>query len=314
MNEKPVSVLLIDEDLEDTCLIEEAFSELEEVQFTRTWLRAGELLPVDRVGDALEILAEEKVDVVLLALSLPDAQGSIGLRRIQASFPDTPIVILAGDDEEDLAISLIRQGAQDYLLKTELDCIPLARSLRCAMERHRLRSALRSVSLVDDLTGLYSAGGFYHAGHRHWRLAELTDRDLRLYLVDLKPEEYRANAAQPAEDRDNTSAPDTDMLLLLTAECLRGFFDEIDVIARIARYRFACVTFGDSADRSGELRDRVREIIERPRGDDRQKQRVLVSAGSVTRLREAAGSLEELLRAAEPVLWENGRSTVEAGR
>jgi hypothetical protein len=100
------------------------------------------LVHVDRLSTALERLTREPFDVMLLDLSLPDADGLDTLIRAHAEAPKIPIVVLTGHDDEALAVRAVRAGAQDYLVKGRLDGDLLVRSIRYASERGRTIEAL----------------------------------------------------------------------------------------------------------------------------------------------------------------------------
>ena len=76
--------------------------------------------------------------------------------RMFAFAPDVPIIVLTDVSDESLGVTTVQGGAQDYLVKDEVTPGLLARAVRHAIERHQLLSALRSLSLIDDLTGLYN--------------------------------------------------------------------------------------------------------------------------------------------------------------
>lgn len=119
-------------------------------------------------------------DVVLLDLSLPEMEGMDTLREVQAVAADLPIVVLTSTSDECLSLEVLRNGAQDYLLKTQVTSDHLRRSLRYAIER---RSTLRrygqdGLALEGLLNSMYAAAGILDAvrdgtGHvvdLHWRL------------------------------------------------------------------------------------------------------------------------------------------------
>src|SRR5512141_1388444 len=84
----------------------------------------------------LENLAGNNVDVVLLDLGLPDSpQRSASFTRVQAAAPAMPIVILTGLDDETFAVTTVRRGAQDYLVKGRIDSDTLVRTIRYALAR-----------------------------------------------------------------------------------------------------------------------------------------------------------------------------------
>lgn len=110
---------------------------------------------VGRLDIAMDRLSEQPPSVVLLDLSLPDAMGLQGLRRIREARPDLPVVILSGTSDEETAVQAVSEGAQDYLVKGRIDPDLLARALRYAVERQRLMVELReALARVKTLSGL----------------------------------------------------------------------------------------------------------------------------------------------------------------
>jgi len=104
------------------------------------------LLHVERLSEALDVLVRERVDVVLLDLGLPDSQGLDTFASLRAVAPATPVVVLTGLDDIELSLRALREGAQDYLLKGQVDEKMLMRSLRYAIERKRVEERLKEYS------------------------------------------------------------------------------------------------------------------------------------------------------------------------
>ncbi len=124
-------------------------------QLERVW-PDGEVRHVTSIEEALP-LAVRGWDVALLDLGLPGCTGLQALHRLAAAAPHVPIVVLTAQDEEELALGALRQEAQDYLSKRNVDAYHLARSIRYAVERHRNLSRLRAserslLNLVDAHT------------------------------------------------------------------------------------------------------------------------------------------------------------------
>ena len=127
----PLRILLIEDNPGDARLLHEALREIGHRPF--------EIAHATRLEDGLLRLQREQIDVVLLDLSLPDANGLETVRRTQASAPDVPLVILTGLQDDEFAVRAVREGAEDYLVKGQMDGDLLFRSMRYAIERHRLR-------------------------------------------------------------------------------------------------------------------------------------------------------------------------------
>ncbi len=125
----------------------------------------------DRLAAALARVARERFDVVLLDLSLPDAQGLEGVAALTAAAPDVPVVVMTGLADDDVALAALHAGAQDYLIKGEDGGRVVRRAVRYAVERHRLRrereallareraaraDAERAARLRDEVLGIVS--------------------------------------------------------------------------------------------------------------------------------------------------------------
>ncbi|MGE3269487.1 MAG: ATP-binding protein [Chloroflexota bacterium] len=128
-----VRVLLIEDNAADVDLIRDA---LEDIALDPSFNgSAFDLYQVGRLAAGIERLLAGEVDVVLLDLSLPDSQGFDTFVRLERTSPGTPIVVLSGLDDEEMAVRAVREGAQDYLVKGQVDGITLTRSIRYAVER-----------------------------------------------------------------------------------------------------------------------------------------------------------------------------------
>ena len=96
----------------------------------------------ERLGPALLRLEEGGHDIVLLDLCLPDAAGIEVCQRAHAVAANTPLIVLTNQDSVDLGIRALQEGAQDYLIKREMDSRMLVRAIRYAIERHKVEMAL----------------------------------------------------------------------------------------------------------------------------------------------------------------------------
>lgn len=154
-NVRQLQILLVEDQPNDAQLIREALEARGPGWFS--------LAAVERLSEALEEVARGSFDVVLLDLTLPDSQGLDALAQLKAGTTDIPIIVLIGIDDDELTIELARLGAQDYLVKGELESRLLERSLRYAVERSRLLVALsqtrqrelqeREIRSLDRLSG-----------------------------------------------------------------------------------------------------------------------------------------------------------------
>jgi signal transduction histidine kinase len=123
-------VLLVEDNPGDARLLREMFNEDES--------SGVDLAGVSSMSEAERYLAAYAVDIILLDLGLPDAQELAAIRRTRIAAPDTPLVVLTGMDDEALAAQSLQEGAQDYLIKGQIETRGLLRALRYATERKRL--------------------------------------------------------------------------------------------------------------------------------------------------------------------------------
>jgi diguanylate cyclase (GGDEF)-like protein/PAS domain S-box-containing protein len=135
MSKKSMEVLLLVEDNPgDARLLREMFAE--------RGSNHTELTHVESMSEAEKCLSERAFDIILLDLGLPDAHGLIAVRRARAAAPRVPLVVLTGLDDESLAGQALQEGAQDYLIKGQIEARGLLRSLRYAIERQVMEEAL----------------------------------------------------------------------------------------------------------------------------------------------------------------------------
>ena len=120
----------------------------------------------ENLETALHALREKSFDLILTDLGLPDSRGIDTFDQIAALKKNIPVVILTAMDNESLALDVVKKGAQDYLVKTDIDAKILVRILKYALERHQQRNQmeelngrLEKLSFLDPLTELLNRRG-----------------------------------------------------------------------------------------------------------------------------------------------------------
>lgn len=136
-----VSLLVIEDNPADVALIKEYLYQSTQQIFT--------VHEADTLQSAITLLTHHDFDVVLLDLQLPDSSGLETMRKIINELPETPVVILSGLKDENIAVQAVRYGAQDYLDKQHLSSVTLIKSLRYAIER--MNGLQDKKDLLDDL-------------------------------------------------------------------------------------------------------------------------------------------------------------------
>jgi PAS domain S-box-containing protein len=129
-----VVVLLIEENPEDACLICEYLKNASNALFTVEWK--------DRLEKGLELLSDKRYDAIILSLNLPDNAGLEALKKLLAMERRAPVVTLTDLNNDVVAMSALKAGAQDYLVKGKVNAELLSRSLLYAIERSKIREIL----------------------------------------------------------------------------------------------------------------------------------------------------------------------------
>jgi PAS domain S-box-containing protein len=130
-----VRVLLVEDNPGDVALMREMLNESRSARFA--------LMSVDRLSAALKMVEDEAPDIVLLDLGLPDSSGLKTLETMNASYPKLPTIVLTGLTDVELGVKAMTIGAQDYLVKGEVDETGVERAIRYAIQRKRMLEELR---------------------------------------------------------------------------------------------------------------------------------------------------------------------------
>jgi signal transduction histidine kinase len=147
MGEKTIKGLLIEDDPNDALLF---------MSYMKSGL--GPSVPFEfkeaaTLKRAFELLAEGGIDVVMLDVMLPDSRGIGTVQKLRDRFPEIPIVVLTGLADEAVGIEALRIGAQDYLVKGNMDGHALRRTISYAVERNRMLLDLRRVEQLKAEIG-----------------------------------------------------------------------------------------------------------------------------------------------------------------
>ncbi|BAY26632.1 response regulator receiver sensor signal transduction histidine kinase [Calothrix sp. NIES-2100] len=137
-----VKILLIEDNLAEARLLQEFLKQAQSKDFS--------VVHVQRLQNALQELTKDRAlcsyDVILLDLTLPDSEGLSSLPTLIDYAPKLPIVVLTNTNDEALAIEAVRQGAQDYLVKRQVNVEVLVRSIHYAIERKQVLESLRTTN------------------------------------------------------------------------------------------------------------------------------------------------------------------------
>ncbi|MCG6967193.1 MAG: EAL domain-containing protein [Chromatiaceae bacterium] len=135
MNGESIDVLLVEDNPQE--------AEIVRLYLAKRYSHKYSIRHVRSIGGALNDLATGQVpSIILLDLHLPDTKGLEGYRHIAGAASGVPIIILTNFNEERTAASAVRSGAQDYLIKREVNAALLHRAILYAIERQRAEQAL----------------------------------------------------------------------------------------------------------------------------------------------------------------------------
>ena len=218
----PVRVLVIDDNPADVGLVRALLREQDPDGFVVS--AAGTL------HDGLRCMDRETFDAVLLDLFLPDGNGADTLARVVLRTSRPPILVLTGSADETIACRALRQGAEDFLSKTDLGGAALARAIRHAMARTRWRNHLDHLAHHDALTKLPNRTLFHDRLSQALEVARRNQQAVAVLFLDL--DRFK-------EVNDTLGHAVGDAVLECAAERLKLAVRGSDTVARIGGDEFA---------------------------------------------------------------------------
>lgn len=145
-----MKILLVEDNLADAEFLEEILIE--------SSLAEASLIHVFQLVEAWEQLQADTFDAILLDLSLPDSHGLNTLAKVHSHSPDIAILVLTGLNDQEIALQAVREGAQDYLIKGQINPQLLDRAIRYAIERKRSeRMICAALAKEQELRALTSS-------------------------------------------------------------------------------------------------------------------------------------------------------------
>jgi diguanylate cyclase (GGDEF)-like protein len=288
-------VLLVEDSEGDAELVTEYLSEIWGAVVSRA----------TRVEDAVRAIRDHTYHFIISDLTLPDARGLDAVRRLQPLAPDTPFIVLTGIDDESLALQAVQQGAQDYLVKGEIDAPSLRRTLRHARERKQVYNRLFHLTRHDPLTGAANRAALRERIETALARARRRSQSFAVMFVDL--DRFKAI--------NDTCGHDVgDAVLCEVAERLHQAVRTTDLVARLGGDEFA-VLLDDLCPTSCpfEVAERIRTSLEQPIEVDGHKLVITASIG-VALHPEIGGSVDDILKAADAAMYlakGRGRNNVQ---
>jgi diguanylate cyclase (GGDEF)-like protein len=289
-------VLLIEDNPGDARLIREMLAEEDGAPF--------ELQCADRLSAGIEMLSREAPALVLLDLSLPDSFGLETFARVYAHSPGVPVIVLTGNDDQTVALSAVKGGAQDFLVKSRLERELLLRSMQYSIERKRYQVQLEHQANYDALTGLPNRN-LLHDRLRQAVYSQRTPRAMAVVFIDLDNFKFV---------NDSLGHGVGDKLLKGMAERLRGVLREGDTVARLGGDEFV-VLLNDQSSEEVIVRamQRIIQEISLPMQVDGHELSLTCSAGISLHPQDGT-DVDTLLRNADAAMYrakDHGRNNFQ---
>ncbi|RMF17939.1 MAG: GGDEF domain-containing response regulator [Candidatus Dadabacteria bacterium] len=254
---------------------------------------------VRTLADATSALAEQRFDVVLAELDLPDSEGMDTFQSLRNLSPAMPLVLLCRNNSEQLALTAVRSGAQDYLAKDEADARALIRALRFAVERQQLQERLKNLTLEDELTGLYNQRGFYALAHEYAALAQRSGRGMLLLFIDLDGLK---------KINDSFGHAEGSRAIVAAGVVLEKTFRDTDLVARWGGDEFAVLLMETSEMTPELVMDRLESVLMRYNTQLRRGYDLAMSVGFARFDPNDPRPIEHLLREADEHMYEVKRA------
>jgi diguanylate cyclase (GGDEF)-like protein len=209
-----------------------------------------------------------------------------------------PIIVLTRDDDDALAVRALKAGAQDSLVKGQVNGNLLMRAIRYAIERHQLQVALHAMALVDDLTGLYNRRGFQTLARQQIKTADRIRKRVSFIFVDL--DGLKAI-------NDTFGHREGDIALIETADLLKETFRESDIIARVGGDEFVVLAMESTGQPDGQWAARLHEQLRARNARPERHFPLSLSMGVAYYDPEFPSPLDDLLHRADSLMYEEKR-------
>jgi len=209
----PIKILLIEDNPGDARLVLEVLKQGS--GFALGSSLAYDIFTADTLAGGRAILRDNNIDLVMLDLGLPDSQGLDTLSAILSEKADVAIIVLTVESNEELGISAVKMGAQDYLFKGQVEPSHIVRSIRYALERNAMEDALRKSeeryrSLIQDVMDSSGVGMF------------ILDADFRIVWINKAMERFFGLRREEVIGKDKRQA---------IKESIRHIFSDPDTFA-----------------------------------------------------------------------------------
>ncbi|MCR4290166.1 MAG: GGDEF domain-containing response regulator [Candidatus Scalindua sp.] len=295
MDNKIIKILYVEDEIDHAILIGEFIKEIKDVHF--------EMTHVQQLEEALLELDNDHYDIVMLDMSLPDKQGLDTVTAVCERAPEIPVVVMTSIDDESMAIKALQRGAEEYLVKGDMNSHALSRILRYAIMRHKGRVELQSLSLIDDLTSLYNRRGFMLFSQQQLSIAIRTKRGMILFFIHIEGlNEISEEFGHQYEG----------LAKIETANILKEAFRESDIIARHGRDEFTAMAI-ESFDANNEIIiTRLQDELESRNKQENRQYKLSLCIGTAYYDTEELCTIDELINRAKKSMIEQKENKLKS--
>ena len=288
---RPIKILLIEDSPEDQFLTNRM---LEKARYTPFAISFA-----DNLLTGIQYAVNGPIDIILLDLNLPDSSGVETYLKLKLQVPEIPVVVLSGFEDEEMALKAVREGAQDYLIKDQIDSNLLVRSLRYAIERKMAEDIIKKLAYHDSLTGLPSRTLFND--RFAVAIAENKRNDKKTAFIMLDLDHFK-------DVNDNFGHDRGDELLKEVSKRLVSILRQTDTVCRMGGDEFALLISNVSAkEMMDEVAQRVLLIIGKPFILHGNKQMISASVG-IAIYPEDGETLEILIKHADVAMYQSKKT------
>ncbi|HEC78747.1 MAG TPA: response regulator [candidate division WOR-3 bacterium] len=278
-----IRLLLIENDLEQIEIFRTMLTEVMDSEF--------ELVTSDNLEEGLSKLIEEKFDVVLLDLQLPDIQGLDAFSRLYGQFPDAPIIVVTTVEQKSLGAKATQLGAKDFIIKEQTDSSQLLCSIQYAIDQQRIQQELSGLPLIDKPTGLYTKQSFLILAMHYLKLAKRNNRGLIVLVVEWNKTPTSGEPSQKNQEE-----------LIAVANILKQTFRRSDIISRIDEKQFAVIALEAHKSNINKLIERLKKNLDIYNASRKISGRFSLNIGTAYYDPAVNRSIAELLSQARKVL------------
>jgi diguanylate cyclase (GGDEF)-like protein len=287
LEKQKINVLIAENNPDNSLFWEKLIAEIHDTDI--------EFVHIENLSDILKYLEKESPDVILLDLSEPKGGGFEVFLLVYNKTPVIPIIVVTGTLNQKLALQTALEGAQDSLVKSDLNGYLLSRSMRYAIGRQKHLKQERAVSVIDELTGLYNRRGFLIHADEQIKTSDQSKIPLLLVYADMDGLKTI---------NDTLGHYSGDLALMETAHVLREAFRETDLLGRLGGDEFVALLACEGDITEASLMKRFQDSVDEHNSYHERTFKLSASIGIARYDPLAPLSSENLLSKADAAMYQ----------